>query len=231
MPKYKDSSAFSEPVQDFLKKVYTLQQSDEHGRVSTNALAEALNITAPSVTDMAQRLMKEGTIDYLKYKGVRLTDKGLVVALKMLRRHRLIELYLVQDLGYELHEVHDEAESLEHTVSDRFIEAIATKLGNPEYDPHGDPIPNIEGVMPKRELQSLATLPLDTPARISRFVMENPDMLQFTQERGMVMGTELKVLMRDPFDGPLTLQMDHDKETIIGHVIASSILVELLDPL
>jgi DtxR family Mn-dependent transcriptional regulator len=229
MPKYKDSSTPSEAVQDFLKKVYTLQQDQD--RVSTNALADALNITAPSVTDMAQRLVKEGTIDYMKYKGVRLTEKGQSVALNMLRRHRLIELYLVQDLGYELHEVHDEAESLEHTVSERFIEAIAHKLGHPEYDPHGDPIPNVQGVMPKRDLQSLASLPVDKPARICRFIMENPDMLQFTQERGMVMGTEVTVLTRDPFDGPLTLQMDQNNETIIGHAIAVSILVELLDPL
>jgi len=228
MAKRKDSSAKSQSVQDFLKKVYTLQQQSD--RVSTNALADALNITAPSVTDMAQRLVEEGTIDYRKYKGVRLTDDGKIVALKMLRRHRLIELYLVQDLGYELHEVHDEAEALEHTVSDRFIEAIANKLGNPEYDPHGDPIPNIEGVMPKRDLQPLATLELDTPARICRFVMDNPEMIQHTQERGMVMGKEVEILARDPFEGPITLKMADDDEIIIGHAIAVAILVELVEP-
>jgi len=228
MAKRKDSSAKSQSVQDFLKTVYTLQQQTE--RVSTNALAEALNITAPSVTDMAQRLVQEGTIDYRKYKGVRLTDNGKTVALKMLRRHRLIELYLVRDLGYELHEVHDEAESLEHTVSDRFIEAIATKLGDPEFDPHGDPIPDVEGVMPKRDLQPLATLDIATPARIRRFIMDNPDMLQHTQERGLVMGTQIEVVARDPFEGPITLQMEDNNKMIIGHSLAVAILVELIEP-
>lgn len=227
MVKRRNSARTSKSVEDFLKTVYTLQQNVE--RVSTNALAEALNITAPSVTDMAQRLTREGTVDYVKYKGIRLTENGRFVALKMLRRHRLIELYLVQGLGYELHEVHDEAEALEHTVSDRFIEAIATKLGNPDFDPHGDPIPTIEGIMPQRDLQPLSTLPLNTRARICRFMMENPDMLQHTQERGLVMGVDLQVLMRDPFDGPLTLRMSDKSEMVIGHTVASAILVEELD--
>jgi len=229
MSRYKERSGASQSVEDFLKKVYTLQQSVE--RVSTNALADALNITAPSVTDMAQRLVEEGTIDYRKYKGIRLTDDGEQVALKILRRHRLIELYLVQGLGYELHEVHDEAEALEHTVSDRFIAAIATKLGHPEFDPHGDPIPDVEGIMPKRDLLPLSTLPLDTPARICRFIMENPEMLQHSQERGLVMGAELEMLARDPFDGPITLKMQDDPRMIIGYSVASAILVEILDPL
>ncbi len=228
MVKREDTSAKSQAVQDFLKTVYTLQQDED--RVSTNALAAALNITAPSVTDMAQRLVEEGTIDYRKYKGVRLTDNGEMVALKMLRRHRLLELYLVQELDYELHQVHDDAEALEHTVSDRFIDAIATKLGHPEFDPHGDPIPDAEGVMPKRDLQPLATLDLGTPARISRFIMDNPEMLQHTQERGMVMGTELEIRARDPFEGPITLKMADDQEIIIGHSIAVAILVEVVDP-
>lgn len=226
MPKRKDTSGTTESVEDFLKTVYTLQQDVD--RVSTNALADALSITAPSVTDMAQRLVEEGTVDYRKYKGIRLTDDGEIVALKMLRRHRLIELYLVQGLGYELHEVHDEAEALEHTVSDRFIEAIATKLGHPEFDPHGDPIPNIEGVMPQRDLQPLSTLPLNTPARICRFMMTNPDMLQHTQERGLVMGVDLRILSRDPFEGPITLQINDDSHIIIGYAIATSVLVEEL---
>ena len=226
MVKRKDTSGSSQSVQDFLKKVYTLQQTVD--RVSTNALADALSITAPSVTDMAQRLVEEGTIDYRKYKGIRLTDDGEQVALRMLRRHRLIELYLVQGLGYELHEVHDEAEALEHTVSDRFINAIAVKLGHPEFDPHGDPIPDMQGVMPQRELQALSILPLNTPAQVCRFMMENPEMLQHTQERGLVMNAELEVVARDPFEGPITLKMKDDEKVIIGHAVASSILVEML---
>ena len=218
----------SQSVEDFLKAIYTLQRDGD--RVSTNALAGMLNITAPAVTDMAQRLVDEGTVDYLKYRGVRLTDDGRQVALKMLRRHRLIELYLVQDLGYQLHEVHDEAEALEHTVSDRFVEAIAVKLGNPQYDPHGDPIPTIEGVLPKRDLQPLSKLALHTPARIRRFIMDNPKMLQHTQERGLMLGKALEVIARDPFEGPITLKIQSGNLMIIGHALASFILVEFLEP-
>ena len=229
MSKRKEPVSTSRSVEDFLKKVYTLQQNVD--RVSTNALADALNITAPSVTDMAQRLVDEGTIDYRKYKGIRLTDDGEQVALKMLRRHRLIELYLMQGLGYELYEVHDEAEALEHTVSDRFIEAIASKLGHPEFDPHGDPIPDIEGVMPQRELQSLSTLPLHMPARICRFMMDTPEMIQHSQERGLVLGADLEIVSRDPFDGPIQLKMESHNPIIIGHNVASAILVEVIDTL
>lgn len=229
MNKRKIASGSSQSVEDFLKAIYTLQR--DRDRVSTNALADVLNITAPAVTDMAQRLVDEGTVDYLKYRGVRLTDDGEQVALKMLRRHRLIELYLVQDLGYQLHEVHDEAEALEHTVSDRFVEAIAVKLGDPQYDPHGDPIPNIEGVMPERDLQPLSKLALHTPARIRRFMMDNPQMLRYTQERGLMIGKALEVVARDPFEGPITLKVQPGHSIIIGHTLASFILVEFFDPL
>ena len=218
----------SQSVEDFLKAIFRLQRQTD--RVSTNALADALNISAPAVTDMAQRLVDEGTVDYLKYRGVRLTDEGERVALKMLRRHRLIEAYLVEDLGYQLHEVHDEAEALEHTVSDRFVEAIARKLGNPPYDPHGDPIPNRDGLMPQRDLRPLSELPTQTPAHIRRFIMDDPRMLQETQKRGLALGKELEVLARDDFDGPLKVRLQPDNQQIIGFKMASEILVESLEP-
>ncbi len=229
MNKRRMPAGSSQSVEDFLKAIYYLQR--ETDRVSTNALAEALDISAPAVTDMAQRLVDEGTVDYLKYRGVRLTDDGEQVALKMLRRHRLIEAYLVQDLGYQLHEVHDEAEALEHTVSDRFVEAISLKLNNPLYDPHGDPIPDMEGVMPVRDLHPLSELALHTPARIRRFVMDDPAMLRATQERDLVMGKTLEVLERDQFDGPIKLVVRPQDVQTIGFKMASFILVELLEPL
>lgn len=223
----RDASGTSQSVEDFLKAVYTLQR--EGDRVSTNALADALRISAPAVTDMAQRLVEEGTVDYLKYRGVRLTDEGERVALQMLRRHRLIETYLVRDLGYQLHEIHDEAEALEHSVSDRFVEAIARKLGEPSYDPHGDPIPNLEGIMQERNLQPLSTLRPNSRARIRRFIMDDPAMLQNTQERGLTMGVTLEVVARDPFEGPVTVRLDAAGTQTIGHKMASSILVEFID--
>lgn len=211
-------------VEDFLKAVYVLQQRDE--RASTNALREALNITAPSVTDMAKRLTDSGLIDYQKYKGVRLTEDGERVALQILRRHRLIELYLVQELGYELHEVHEEAENLEHAVSDQFIEAISAKLNHPRFDPHGDPIPTADGTLGHaRELQPLSDLPLHCVATVSRYITSDPEMLQHTLDRGFVLGTQIEVLARDPFDGPLTIKINNE-EKVIGHLVATTILVE-----
>ena len=229
MSRRKQTSRSSQSVEDFLKAVYNLQR--ERDRVSTNALADALNITAPAVTDMAKRLVEEGTVDYRKYRGVRLTDIGKQVALKTLRRHRLIETYLVHDLGYALHEIHDEAEALEHTVSDRFIEAISRKLGHPQYDPHGDPIPNLDGIMAHRDLQPLSKLALHTPARIRRFVMDDADMLQDTQERGLIMGKTLEVVARDPFEGPITVLLQSQAPMTIGHKMASFILVEFFERL
>ncbi len=229
MNKRRDSAGPSQPVEDFLKAIYTLQRETE--RVSTNALAEVLRVSPPAVTDMAQRLVEEGTVDYRKYRGVRLTAEGERVALKMLRRHRLIEAYLVQDLGYQLHEVHDEAEALEHTVSDRFIEAISRKLGHPRYDPHGDPIPNLDGSMPQRDLQPLSELALHQPARIRRFMMHDPAMLQNTQERGLMLGRTLEVVERDPFEGPIKVRLQSESTQTIGFKMASAILVEYFDPL
>lgn len=225
----RDASGSSQSVEDFLKAVYNLQAEDD--RVSTNALADALNISAPAVTDMAQRLVEEGTVDYLKYRGVRLTGQGERVALQMLRRHRLIETYLVQDLGYQLHEIHDEAEALEHSVSDRFVEAIARKLGEPSYDPHGDPIPNLDGIMQERTLQPLSSLRVNARARIRRFIMDDPAMLRNTQERGLMMGVTLEVVERDPFDGPVTVRLGAVETQTVGYKMASAILVEFIDRL
>jgi DtxR family Mn-dependent transcriptional regulator len=213
----------SESVQNFLKAIYALQKSPE--RVSTNALAEALEISAPSVTDMAQRLLSAGLVDYKKYEGVLLTDAGEQLALKIIRRHRLIELYLVEELGYALRDVHEEAENLEHAVSDRFIEALARKLDNPELDPHGDPIPTAEGTIASRELHPLSEWPEHTTASVSRFKTDNDEMLQHILDRGFKLDSQIEVLERDPFDGPITTMVDGKKRTV-GHNVAACILVE-----
>ena len=229
MNKHTSVERQSQSVEDFLKTIYSLQR--ETGRVATNALADALGISPPAVTDMAQRLVEEGTVDYVKYRGVRLTERGEQAALMLLRRHRLIEAYLVQDLGYELHEVHEEAEALEHTVSDRFVEAISRKLGDPRYDPHGDPIPDLDGTMPQRDLQPLSELAPNTPARIRRLMMGDSAMLQNTQERGLILGSTLEVIERDPFDGHIAVRVGSAGAQTIGYSMASRILVEFFDPM
>lgn len=210
--------------ENFLKAVYVLQQQSE--RVSTNALADALNVKAPSVTDMARRLEGEGYLDYQKYRGVALTEKGHTVAMRVLRRHRLIELYLMEELGYELHEVHQEAEVLEHHVSDRFIEAIEHKLGHPDIDPHGDPIPTADGIMIQRDLLQLSEIQINRIATVARLRAEGDDMLQHILDRGLELHARVEVINRDPFDGPLTVIVN-GKQRIVGHNVAASIWVEI----
>lgn len=218
-----DKFEITRAVEDFLKSVFSLQQQQE--RVSTNDLAHVLGRTQPTVTDMAQRLMTAGLVDYQKYRGVRLTTAGEEIALKMLRRHRLIELYLVREMGYALHEVHDEAERLEHAVSDRFIEALSARLDDPQLDPHGDTIPAADGTMAERELLPLSELPEHTRATVSRLKATSNDMLQHILDRGFQLGAVVEVLLRDPFDGPITALVDEKQQTI-GHGVASCIDVE-----
>lgn len=221
-----EQSTQSRSVEDFLKAVFTSQQQSE--RVSTNTLRDALSITAPSVTDMAQRLVAAGLVDYQKYRGVVLTDAGREIALRVIRRHRLIELYLVRELGYELREVHGEAERLEHAVSDHFVEAIARKLGHPHIDPHGDPIPSPEGVIETRNLQPLTDLTPGVRATISQLKTSDPEMLQHMLDRGFRLNAHVDVVERDPFEGPLTVMVD-GKRRVIGHHVAESILVTAED--
>jgi DtxR family transcriptional regulator, Mn-dependent transcriptional regulator len=209
--------------ENFLKAVYALQQTSE--RVSTNALAEALQITAPSVTDMARRMATADLIDYQKHYGVRLTDSGLDLALKVIRRHRLIETYLVHELGYALHEVHAEAEDLEHAVSDRFVEALAHKLGHPRFDPHGDTIPSADGQMPARALIPLTDLPPLQPALVARLTAANDAMLQHILDKGLALNVQVQLVSQEPFQGPLTLLVKQQTR-VLGHAVAACVWVE-----
>jgi DtxR family Mn-dependent transcriptional regulator len=229
----------SPAVENFLKAIYTLQQPDADpptrpgdlaranapARVSTNALSEHLGKTAPSITDMAQRMTAAGLVDYKRHHGVTLTAAGETIALRVLRRHRLIELYLVTELGYELRDVHDEAERLEHAVSDHFVEAIARKLGNPDFDPHGDPIPAPDGSITARPLLSLAELPLEMPAVVRRLRADSPEMLQYVLDRGFQLAARVHVTARDPFDGPVTVVVEGQVRAL-GQSVAGAILVE-----
>jgi len=214
----------SKAAEDFLKAVYALQQHAE--RVTTNALSEALARSAPSVTDMAQRLAEVGMVDYLKHRGVRLTDEGRMVALRVIRRHRLIEAFLVRELNYGLHEVHDEAEKLEHAVSERFIEALADKLDHPHFDPHGDPIPSSEGQIVTRQLMPLAQLPTSWQASVAQFSAESAELLQFILQLGFQLGEAVEVVAREPFEGPLTVHFSTGQQASISLVVANAILVE-----
>jgi DtxR family Mn-dependent transcriptional regulator len=214
--------SYSKANEDFLKAVYLLQQDQD--RVQTSVLAEALNISAPSTTEMAKKLAKANLVIHEPYRGVRLTESGERVALEIVRRHRLLELFLVQTLGYSWDEVHEEAEQLEHAVSDHLMQRIAESLGNPRYDPHGDPIPGPEGDIYTRELTPLADWPIGEKGLVARLRDQSSDMLRYLDEKGLVIAAQVEVLKTDPFDGPLTLLVD-GSEQVIGVNVAQYVLV------
>ena len=171
---------YSEAIEDFLKAVYLLQQ--DHERVQTSLLADALAITAPSTTEMAKKLARAKLVSHEPYRGIRLTAAGERIALEIVRHHRLIELFLVEALGYGWDEVHDEAERLEHAMSDRLADRIAEYLGDPHFDPHGDPIPSVEGAVRELSLTPLSEWPLDTPGVVTRLLNQAPDLLRYLSE-------------------------------------------------
>ncbi len=218
----------SEAVEDFVKAVYMLQQ--EHELVPTTLLAQTLDITPPSVTDMAKKLsdterLHEPLLVVKPYRGVRLTPLGEQVALEVLRHHRLLELYLVEALGYSWDEVHEEADRLEHHISERFEARIAEVLGNPVIDPHGDPIPTLEGKLPGQEhLQPLSDWPQDKPGVVVRFLDQAPEKLQYFEEKGLKPGAIIQITKREPFDG-LTHVLIDSALHVLSQSTTQSILI------
>ncbi len=231
----------TEAVENFLKAVYILQQQVDP--VPTNLLAQMLNIKAPSVTDMVKRLSgieddkdkkrdrKESRLttpllDYEPYRGVRLTSIGRKIALEVIRHHRLLELYLSEALGYSWDEVHDEADKLEHVISERLEERIAAALGNPEIDPHGDPIPALDGSIAARDLVFLSDLPMDQHGTVSRIIDQSPEVLRYLSDLGLVPGVELSLVERAPLNDTVSLRIGED-DTIrtISTQVARKVLV------
>jgi DtxR family Mn-dependent transcriptional regulator len=213
---------YSKANEDFLKAVYLLQQDQD--RVQTSLLADALGISAPSTTEMAKKLAKANLVIHEPYHGIRLTIAGERVALEIVRNHRLLELFLVQTLGYSWDEVHEEAEQLEHAVSDRLMQRIAEFLGNPRYDPHGDPIPGPEGDIHDRELTPLSEWSIGEKGMVARLRDQSSDMLRYLEEKGLIIAAQVEVIKTDPFDGPLTLLVD-GAEQVIGVHVAQYVLV------
>jgi DtxR family transcriptional regulator, Mn-dependent transcriptional regulator len=215
--------ARSAAIEDYLKAIYVLGQ--DYGRVSTSLLAAYLCFAPPSVTGMLQKLAKLELVIYTPYQGVTLTERGQYMALEVLRHHRLLELFLVQELGYSWEEVHAEAEVLEHVISERLEARIAAHLGHPTADPHGDPIPHIDGTLPLCPCQPLADLPLGATGQITRVTDQHPDRLRYLAEVGLVPGAVVTLRAREPFDGPITF----DVGNTIHHLdvrLARAILVQ-----
>jgi DtxR family transcriptional regulator, Mn-dependent transcriptional regulator len=198
-----DISGLRSPaVEDHAKAIYALQMRDDQP-VSTTALAERLGVTAASASGMVKRMGELGLVTHRRYHGVLLTDAGLRIALEVIRHHRLLELYLVKSLGVPWDRVHEEAEVLEHVLSDELEELIAAKLGDPTLDPHGDPIPSRELTIEEIRTESLESLEPGGRGRFARISDSDPDMLRYLAERGIAPGDELEVVERQPFGGPL----------------------------
>jgi DtxR family transcriptional regulator, Mn-dependent transcriptional regulator len=215
----------SQAVQDYLKTIYKLEKN---GTVSTTGIAKELNISGASVTGMLKRLSSLGMVDYNSYKGVRLTVSGRKIALEIIRHHRLLELYLKEMLGFSLEKVHDEACRLEHYISKEFVEKIDNLLGNPEFDPHGHPIPSKEGEIADYSEEALHKVDPGKIVIIRRLSDEDPEMLAYFETKGIVPGVKVKVLQKEPFNGPIKVMFDDDTQ-IIGNEIAKNVFIEYVD--
>lgn len=212
-------------VEDYLKHIL-LQQHDAEALVPMGQIAGALKVAPGTVTAMVKTLADSGLVTYEPYSGVRLTPSGRQLAAHVLRRHRLIELFLVQVMGMDWSEVHPEAEELEHAVSERLIQRMDEMLGFPSTDPHGDPIPDVHGVFAHAVLPSLLTCDLDAPLRVSRVADQSRDFLQLVERRGLKPGSALVVMRRDEAADTIELRLDGGEPLSLGYRAASKILVE-----
>lgn len=218
----KHNLAVTPVIEDYLKAIYAVQQ--EQGAVKTVLLAERLGVKPPTVTAMLKTLAELKLVSYQPYRGVELTRAGERVALEIIRHHRLIELYLVEALGFTWDEVHEEAEILEHAISEKLEARIAAYLGEPTFDPHGDPIPTLDGTVVADTTQTLADIPAGKRARIVRVRDQQPDRLRYLSDLGLVIGRHVKVVAAAPFGGPLTVRIG--KETCaLDRALARKIIV------
>lgn len=227
MPPQIVRQSITRSVEDYLKAIYHLQAKGQPA--STSDIAELLELSAPSVSGMIKRLSDQGLIEHAPYKGVVLAASGRRVALRMLRRHRIIEAYLVGFLGYSWDTVHDEAERLEHAVSEVLIERMATALGNPRFDPHGDPIPDQNGAMDELVYTPLAEIPTGETAEIRRVATSQAERLRYLEHSGLTPGTRVTVTQHQPFRGPITVSTE-GHEQVIGHELAEQVLCVRPEP-
>jgi DtxR family Mn-dependent transcriptional regulator len=214
----------SQAVEDYLKAVFEVQR--DHGKVATTVLAERMGVTPASATGMIKKLAALKLVRHSPYQGVVMTRAGEKVALEVLRHHRLLELYLAEALGYTWDQVHDEADRLEHVISEEFEDKIFEALGRPTRDPHGEPIPTKEGKMPKADHEPLSDLQPGAAGIISQVSKSNPEMLRYLGARGLIPATAVEVVEKAPFEGPLTVRTG-DGAHVLGHRLASHIRVEV----
>jgi DtxR family Mn-dependent transcriptional regulator len=212
-------------VEDYLKHILLAEQDAPGERVATGQIAARLGLSPGTVTAMLKALADGGLVDYEPYGGARLTPAGRQLATHVLRRHRLLELFLVEVLGLDWSEVHAEAEQLEHAVSDRLIARMDEMLGSPTVDPHGDPIPSSSGDIAASDTTSLLSCPLRAALQVARVQDQSPDFLQLVQRRGLRPGQGVRVLTRDEAADTVELDVEETGRLSLGFRAASKILV------
>ncbi|MDP3774481.1 MAG: metal-dependent transcriptional regulator [Gemmatimonadales bacterium] len=220
------TAPLSRSVEDYLKTIYRL--SEGGGTAATNDIAQKLDLSPASVTGMVKKLAESGHLEHAPYHGVRLTGPGRLAALAVMRRHRVLETYLITKLGYDWSSVHEEAERLEHAVSDELIDRMAFALGEPQYDPHGAPIPTREGQIERTDFEPLAAMETGTRVAFRQVEDEDPERLRYLKSLGLVPMVEMVVTDRQPFGGPITVRVEgkQPQERVIGEELASCMLVE-----
>lgn len=216
-------------IEDYLKAIYHLQQ-ESGGRVRTSAIAEHMDVKPPTVTSMMNKLDERDLIHYEPYEGVELTDAGTPIALEVIRRHRLLERYLTERLEYDWSEVHDEADRLEHHISERFAERIAEALGDPEIDPHGDPIPTAElELSPDQSHETLDDHREGETVEIERIRDREPEVLEYLSDHGIQPGTTAEITEVAPF-GTILIRPDNADESVgLPEEVAQSVYAHTLD--
>jgi len=213
----------SQSIEDYLKAIYKLQTLKEGG-VSTSELAKEMGVANASVTNMVKRLSKLGMVDYQSYYGTTLTKSGEKIALEMIRHHRLLELYLKEMLGYSWDEVHEEAEKLEHYISEQFEDKISELLNHPTVDPHGDPIPTKDGEMPVIKSKKLSSVLADYSCIVQRVKNQDSDVLRKLEQAGIIPGVKVTIVKRDEEKGCLHLEVE-GRKTSVADALAAQIYV------
>jgi DtxR family Mn-dependent transcriptional regulator len=218
-------------VENYLKQLYLEQRTTgPDPMVPMGRLAAAMGVVPGTATSMVKALADSGLVVYEPRGGVKLTRSGEQLALHVLRRHRLVELFLVKVLGLDWSVVHDEADTLEHAISDRVLERMDALLNHPTVDPHGDPIPTPKGHLHERPLMSLADCPIGSPQKIARMLDQQPEFLQFVERTGLMPGSVVTVLTRDPVAEAVKIRITRRGEVSLGTAAAAKILVDAPEP-
>lgn len=211
-------------IENYVKAIYLLSSPDSNAAIATGRLAARLNVSPGTVTSMLKTLKESELAEYTPYEGVRLTEAGKRLALRVLRRHRLIELFLVKTLNLSWDEVHDEAENMEHAVSDLLIDRIDDYLGKPATDPHGDPIPRADGTVAATSRQNLATCNEGEHFQLVRVIDQSPEFLRYLSDSGLPLGCEGRVVSNRTEAAMMSVSVA-GKETSLAHRVAESLMI------